>query len=403
MEKERYLKFAKYNICNGLKRELYQRWSKCDIGLVPSVLHNSSFWGRPIRTFIINEEGYHNHDYVQRFKFTNNPGRIQVFSQFSVPVVTDFTPSACQIIKDGESGFLVGAKEGWYCAIESLIKDYKLRNKFSKNLQLRFLEITPDISFSNLMTLIKDNYVNRKKTNKNLYESKEVVEKYSANSTRARSLNNAEKIFIDRYNIKDKKVLVLGCGAGRVPINLILYGNKVIGVDYSEKLYNFSITNFPKSKFPDLNFLLGDFTNLDSIENESFDVVIFPMNSIDQVSFDQRDKALLEANKKLKKGGLLVFSSHNKLAYIFSYKVPISHLVFRSFFKKFLFSKEKVVGGGYIFRGNPKFIIKHTVKVTGNKYCGFVCDVRGKVDNSLSKRLNAAQFVFPYLIYIFKK
>lgn len=135
--------------------------SKCDIGLVPSVLHNSSFWGRPIRTFIINEEGYHNHDYIQRFKFTNNPGRIQVFSQFSVPVVADFTPSACQIIKDGESGFLVGAKEGWYCAIESLIKDYKLRNKFSKNLQLRFLEITPDISFGNLMTLIKDNNINR--------------------------------------------------------------------------------------------------------------------------------------------------------------------------------------------------------------------------------------------------
>lgn len=132
--------------------------SKCDIGIVPSVLHNSPFWGRPIRTFIINDEGYHNHDYVQRFKFTNNPGRIQVFSQFSVPVVADFTPSACQIIKDGESGFLVGTKEGWYCAIESLIKDYKLRNRFSKNLQLKFLEITPDTTFNKLVDLIKEMY-----------------------------------------------------------------------------------------------------------------------------------------------------------------------------------------------------------------------------------------------------
>lgn len=107
----------------------------CDIGVVPSVLPASRFFSRPLSSFFFNKEGYHNNDYVERFKFSNNPGRIYVFSQLGIPVVTDFTPSACQIIKDGESGFLVGTKEGWYEALKKLINNVKIRNDFSKNLK----------------------------------------------------------------------------------------------------------------------------------------------------------------------------------------------------------------------------------------------------------------------------
>ncbi len=107
----------------------------CDIGVVPSTVPVSSFFSRPIRSFFYNPEGYHNNDYVKRFKFSNNPGRIYVFSQLYIPVVTDFTPSSCQMIKDGESGFLVGTKEGWMSGIEQLILSNKLRNTFSANLK----------------------------------------------------------------------------------------------------------------------------------------------------------------------------------------------------------------------------------------------------------------------------
>jgi hypothetical protein len=89
----------------------------CDIGIVPSVTPTSRFArfvGRPLRTFLFpfNREGYHSNDYVQRFKYSNNPGRMYVFAMLGIPVVTDFTPSSCQIIVDGKSGALVGTKEG---------------------------------------------------------------------------------------------------------------------------------------------------------------------------------------------------------------------------------------------------------------------------------------------------
>jgi len=83
-----------------------------------------------------------NNDYVSRYKYSNNPGRIWVFSQLGIPVIADFTPSSCQIIKDGHNGLLVGTKEGWIRAIKMLF-DVELRNKLSYNLR-RELKKSPN-------------------------------------------------------------------------------------------------------------------------------------------------------------------------------------------------------------------------------------------------------------------
>jgi hypothetical protein len=98
----------------------------CDIGVVPSL--------KPTWKL--------NNDYVSRYKYSNNPGRIWVFSQLGIPVIADFTPSSCQIIKDGHNGLLVGTKEGWVRAIKMLF-DVELRNKLSYNLR-RELKKSPN-------------------------------------------------------------------------------------------------------------------------------------------------------------------------------------------------------------------------------------------------------------------
>jgi glycosyltransferase involved in cell wall biosynthesis len=98
----------------------------CDIGVVPSL--------KPTWKL--------NNDYVSRYKYSNNPGRIWVFSQLGIPVIADFTPSSCQIIKDGHNGLLVGTKEGWIRAIKMLF-DVELRNKLSYNLR-RELKKSPN-------------------------------------------------------------------------------------------------------------------------------------------------------------------------------------------------------------------------------------------------------------------
>ena len=89
-----------------------------DIGVVPSL--------KPVWKLT--------NDYVTRYKYSNNPGRIWVFAQLGIPVIADFTPSSCQIIQDGHNGLLVGSKEGWKRAITMLF-DAKLRNQFANNLR----------------------------------------------------------------------------------------------------------------------------------------------------------------------------------------------------------------------------------------------------------------------------
>lgn len=237
-----------------------------------------------------------------------------------------------------------------------------------------------------------------------LYESDPVVLKYASNTTRVRSLNNAEKVLIDRFDIKNKKVLVIGSGAGRVPANLLLYGNIVTGIDRSKKLNEIANKNFPQSKFSDLTLLEGDATNLDQFENESFDVVIFPMNSIDYIDeYKMREKALLEAVKKIKTGGTLAFSSHNKLGYLLSPKIQFKDRSFKSLAGDYRYTKESVVGGGLIFKGNPKFIIKSMEKLAKVSYLGFICDTRNKFQKIFAKKLWLAQWYFPYILYVFKK
>jgi ubiquinone/menaquinone biosynthesis C-methylase UbiE len=240
--------------------------------------------------------------------------------------------------------------------------------------------------------------------NKKLYESDEVVAKYSANTARARSLNDAEKIFIDRFDIKNKNILVIGGGGGRVPVNLLIYGNKVKSIDSSKRLTDAAKRNFPSSKFADLIFEYGDAVNLSGISDKSYDVVFFPMNSLDCINpFKDRERALTEAAKKVKKGGILAFSSHNKLAYAFSYKVPLRNKRPSYLNDAYVFDQENVVGGGYIFKGNPRFVINHVCKLTGFSFAGFVCDARNKFDKLIARNLWTAQLIFPYILYVFTR
>ena len=73
-------------------------------------------------------------DHLLRLKTSNNPGRLFVYAMFHVPVVTDATPSTCEIIRDYYNGRVVLTKEGWYAAIKELIDNVKKREEYGNNL-----------------------------------------------------------------------------------------------------------------------------------------------------------------------------------------------------------------------------------------------------------------------------
>lgn len=113
--------------------------NQCDIGVAPEGrainAKRGKFFSRFVSSIFNNWPGYNKDDYLIRFKYSANPGRIYVFSQAGLPVVADFTPSNCQIIQNGWSGYLVYAKEGWYNALEQLILSFTLRQEMSDNLK----------------------------------------------------------------------------------------------------------------------------------------------------------------------------------------------------------------------------------------------------------------------------
>lgn len=137
----------------------YDDIHSCDIGVVPSMIPTPSLrtkiFTRPLWSFFWNLIGYFRDDYILRFKYSTNPGRLYVFSQLGVPVIADFVPSHVQFIVDGESGRLVLSKESWYQALEELILDVHKRQDMSDNLR-KFVDTyySPDINFVKLVDFI---------------------------------------------------------------------------------------------------------------------------------------------------------------------------------------------------------------------------------------------------------
>lgn len=73
-------------------------------------------------------------DFLIRFKVPTNPGRIYVFANASIPVVSDVAPSAMRWIEPGVSGEIAHHTGAWYHALRALALDSDLRDRYSAQL-----------------------------------------------------------------------------------------------------------------------------------------------------------------------------------------------------------------------------------------------------------------------------
>ncbi len=117
--------------------ENYKMISQVDIGLVPQLI---PYKVNLLSKTLLNKYNESPNDYILRFKDTNNIGRHLVFAQYKIPIITDMTPSSCQLISHGYNGFFAYSQKSWQQLIEILILDKEKRMQMGNNLFLKWRE-----------------------------------------------------------------------------------------------------------------------------------------------------------------------------------------------------------------------------------------------------------------------
>lgn len=135
------------------------------------------------------------------------------------------------------------------------------------------------------------------------FSSEKAVELYTSSY-----LRKSERYVITKYMSRGKRILDVGCGAGRTTKHIDDEGADVIGIDLAPALIARA-----KELYPDIDFKVMNVLQL-AFEDEAFDVVFFSFNGIDNLYPEsERVRALKEMKRVLKDGGLLIYSSHNAL------------------------------------------------------------------------------------------
>jgi ubiquinone/menaquinone biosynthesis C-methylase UbiE len=140
--------------------------------------------------------------------------------------------------------------------------------------------------------------------NKKIYEKPATVKQY----LNLKFILPEEQLILSTYesHIRDKTVLEIGFGGGRITQPLSQLTPHYVGLDYSRPMVELC-----QKQYPCLKFIEGDASNMRMFQDNSFDCVMFAFNSIDCVSHEKRLAILAEVYRTLKVGGLFAFSTHN--------------------------------------------------------------------------------------------
>lgn len=145
--------------------------------------------------------------------------------------------------------------------------------------------------------------VEPKAINLRVYRDPKVVSHYAS----LEYLTPCERLLFDTHLTPGMVILDLGVGGARTTTYLSAKASRYVGVDYSEEMIRLC-----RDKFPSLEFLVADASNLSKFADRSFDAIIFAFNGLDYVlPGEKRRRCLRECERLLRDGGVLMFSSHN--------------------------------------------------------------------------------------------
>ncbi len=117
-------------------------------------------------------------------------------------------------------------------------------------------------------------------------------------------------LYASQY-VHNKKILDIASGEGYGSNYLANSAKEVVGVDISEEAVAFARTNYKRSN---LEFLIGSVDKIPIDRNYVFDVIV-SFETIEHVNQESQEKFLNETIRLLKKDGLFIVSTPNKLKY----------------------------------------------------------------------------------------
>ena len=125
---------------------------------------------------------YEPFDYFIRYKSSNNSGRISVFAKYGIPVISEPTQSNCEVIKNGENGYICFSYDNWKYTLDLLCENHLLRQKISRNLTNDIEQIEKK-SFENLLIKLNKFDISGSKNSKGYNEAIEDLKNYKYQKT----------------------------------------------------------------------------------------------------------------------------------------------------------------------------------------------------------------------------
>ncbi|MCD8125847.1 MAG: class I SAM-dependent methyltransferase [Lachnospiraceae bacterium] len=142
----------------------------------------------------------------------------------------------------------------------------------------------------------------RKKTNEKSYNETEIVSYYK--DFISAGLFYYEERLINKYFIAGGKTLDIGCGAGRVTIQLHERGYQVIGMDYAEKMIVAA-----QSLNENIDYRVGNILSA-PFDDHEFDNIIFSFNGLMLIeTYTERLLATKEISRLLNGYGKFIFTT----------------------------------------------------------------------------------------------
>jgi SAM-dependent methyltransferase len=122
-----------------------------------------------------------------------------------------------------------------------------------------------------------------------------------------RMLRPAEVLLLARYrDVLSRRVLEVGCGAGRLLGYLVALGGEVHGLDISPAM----VAQCQRA-YPQADVRVGDLGAIGASAQGVFDAILLVDSVLDVFGDSERRRVLSELRELLAPGGLLIFSTHN--------------------------------------------------------------------------------------------